>query len=304
MPNRQKCKSGRLYENVSLQGLNAWKIGGVAEHYFKPGSLESCAQFLKTYPHNKSVTWLGLGSNLLIRDSGVEGCVIHTLSGLNKCEYDQKQQLFRVQAGVPCCQFSRFVARNNHKDSAFLAGVPGTMGGALAMNAGAHGAELWDFVESVEVINRQGDVVSVPASEFHVSYRFVEAKPNRLDLRNTWFVSASLKFPKGDVESSLEKIKQLLEIRSKTQPINLPNCGSVFRNPPNNYAAKLIEAAGLKGYQVGQAQVSHKHANFIVNLGGASSCDIEKLIAEMQQQVFAKYQCQLNLEVKIIGKSI
>jgi UDP-N-acetylmuramate dehydrogenase len=302
MKNQQKSEFGKIHHNVSLRKLNAWRIGGEAEHYFSPKTLEDCQNFLKQYPKDKDITWLGLGSNMLIRDQGVSGCVIHTLSGMRDKYYDKSRAMFYVQAGVPCCQLSRFVARNHHHKAEFLAGVPGTMGGALAMNAGAHGAELWEFVEAVDVINRAGEIIHVRASEYIVGYRHAYPKPERLDLQNTWFVAAYLKFPKGDMRTGLQKIGDLLAIRARTQPINQPSCGSVFRNPPQTYAAKLIEASGLKGHRVGKAEVSLKHANFIVNLGGASSSDVEQIITDIKDTVSNKYKYNLDLEVKIIGK--
>lgn len=298
-----KCQYGKLLHNVPLQKLNAWRIGGSAEEYFKPNSLEDCSAFLKSRKNNENLTWLGLGSNLLIRDEGIQGCVIHTLSGMKKKVFDDKKNLFYAQAGVPCCQLSRFIARNHYHGAEFLAGVPGTMGGALAMNAGAHGAELWEFVESVDVINRSGDIINVPASEYIVGYRSVRPKESRIDLQDTWFVAGYMRFPKGDMRSALEKIRDLLAIRARTQPINQPSCGSVFRNPDGAYAAQLIEAAGLKGYRVGGAEVSKKHANFIVNVDNAKASDVERVILDVQSAVLDRYDYKLDLEVKIVGNN-
>ena len=157
MDKQQKFDFGKVLNNVSLRKLNAWRIGGEAEHYFSPKTLDECQKFLKYYPKEKDITWLGLGSNMLIRDHGISGCVIHTLSGMRDKFYDKSKGVFYVQAGVPCCQLFRFVARNNHHNSEFLLEFL-ELWEELAMNAGAHGAQLWEFVESVDVINRSGEL--------------------------------------------------------------------------------------------------------------------------------------------------
>jgi UDP-N-acetylmuramate dehydrogenase len=178
----------------------------------------------------------------------------------------------------------------------FLAGIPGTMGGALKMNAGAFGGETWTIVDKVEMINAQAEVTIRAKQAFEIAYRSV------IGLHNEWFLSAQLQLLKGDSLSSQQQIKALLEKRNASQPTNKPTCGSVFKNPPGDYAARLIEACGLKGYQVGGAIVSEKHANFIVNLGNATAVDIETLIAHIQSRVQAEYGIDLQTEVCRIGE--
>jgi UDP-N-acetylmuramate dehydrogenase len=196
-----------------------------------------------------------------------------------------------IEAGVPCARVARFCVDNGLVEAEFLAGIPGTMGGALAMNAGAFGGETWAIVECVEMLNRNGVTHLRTPSEFEIGYRSVK-KPNE-----EWFLAAELRLKKGDTSSSLQHIKALLEKRAVTQPTNLPSCGSVFKNPQGDYAARLIEKSGLKGYRIGGACVSEKHANFIVNMNKATAADIEALIDYVQAQV--KKQCSVDLQTEV-----
>jgi len=202
---------------------------------------------------------------------------------------------FRVEAGVSCARFARYAARQRNLGLEFLTGVPGTIGGALAMNAGAHGGETWQFITAVETIDNEGVIRTRLPKDFKISYRHVE-RPKK-----EWFVAGHFKCHKGDPEEGKERIRKLLEHRSRTQPTGDYSCGSVFRNPSNDYAARLIEASGLKGYHHGGAQVSEKHANFIINSKNATAQDIEELINHVRQQVLIKHNVNLIPEVHIIG---
>jgi UDP-N-acetylmuramate dehydrogenase len=288
--------TGILLKNAPLKAYSSWQAGGLANQIYKPANREDLQIFLRQLPENEPVLWLGLGSNTLVRDGGFPGTVIVTqgrLMGLTQVE----PLVVKVEAGVACATFARFCARQSLAGVEFLAGVPGTMGGALRMNAGCFNGQTWDHVLFVESIDRQGNITIETPEDFSIAYRHVERMGEK------WFLSGSFKLQSGDKATSLNRIKALLERRAKTQPTNEPNCGSVFRNPPNDFAARLIEQSGLKGYKMGGAQVSVKHANFIINDGSAKALDIEMLIDYVQQQVHEKMGVFLTREVHIIGKS-
>lgn len=287
--------TGKLLLNESLANYNSWRVGGCAKQLYLPHDIQDLKNFLITLPKNEMLTWIGLGSNLLIRDQGLNNTVIVTQGGLNQMALLPETNTVRIEAGVACPTAARFCARLGLTGIEFLAGVPGTIGGALKMNAGAHGSETWDFVFATETIDRQGNLHIRAANNYTVNYRHVETPDNE------WFVAAHFKLIPGDKEKSLQRIKELLAHRQATQPINLPNCGSVFRNPPGDFAAKLIEACGLKGKSIGGASVSTKHANFIINENNASAKDIENLIELISNEVANKHGVNLIREVHILG---
>lgn len=286
-----------VYQNVELKNFNSWKVGGKAEHLLICNDKNILSSYIKSRKIKPPLTFLGLGSNLLIRDGGIKGTVVVMHGGLSQINKDK--ELIYAEAGVSCSKLAKFSAKKEKIDSAFFAGIPGTVGGALAMNAGCYGSETWDFVHKVLMINMDGDQVIRNKSDFEVGYREVK---NKIKLES--FLAAWFKFPKGNREDAEKKIKDLLVHRKNTQPLNWPTAGSTFRNPEKNYAAKLIEDCGLKGYKVGGAQVSEKHANFIVNLGNASASDIEKIILYIQKVVLDKKNICLQREIKIIGDQI
>lgn len=290
-----------ILQNVDIARYTTLKTGGRAESVFVPKSIDQLSQVLQQTPMNVPITFLGLGSNALIPDSGIKGLVIILQgSGLNQIQLvgEQHNATVVAQAGVACGQFARFCARLGFTDMEFMAGIPGTIGGALAMNAGCYGWETWDLVSTVKTMDRAGQIHDRAKSDFDIAYRSTVLTNN---IKPEYFVSAEFHLNIGEKSTSLDNIKQLLSQRNQSQPTNYPNCGSVFRNPLNNYAAKLIEACGLKGTKVGGAQISEKHANFIVNLGGASTQDILSLINLMQNSVKQKFNIQLEQEVKYLG---
>ncbi len=295
MEQMQGLYRGKLQANVSLDNFTTWKVGGPAEYFFQPADLDDLATFLQHLPAEYPVVWLGLGSNTLIRDQGLPGVVIAPLGKLKQLSV-LEDGLVRAEAGVSCAQVARFCARQGLEGAEFLAGVPGTMGGALAMNAGCHGSETWEHAAKVETINRQGHIQCRPADDFHVEYRYVESPANE------WFVAGYLQLQQGEREASLQKIRELLDRRARTQPTSEPTGGSVFRNPPGDYSARLIEHCGLKGFSIGGARVSEKHANFIVNEGTATAADIESLISHVADVVEQKSGIRLITEVHILGK--
>jgi len=285
---------GDLKFNEPMSAHTSWRAGGPADRCYRPADLQDLQQFLMTLPADEPLYWVGLGSNLLVRDGGIRGTVILPFGGLDTLQLMEADKL-RAGAGVACAKVARFAVRAGLVGAEFLAGIPGTMGGALAMNAGAFGGETWPLVSSVQTLDRSGELhVRTPAS-YQVCYRSVVGP------RDEWFVAVDLQLKKGDSAAAQARVKELLERRSATQPTQQPSCGSVFRNPPHDFAARLIESCGLKGERIGNAQVSEKHANFIVNLGQARAADIEALMRYVQSQVKQKHGVWLEPEVRILG---
>jgi UDP-N-acetylmuramate dehydrogenase len=285
---------GTLLNNEPLAKYTSWRVGGPAQHLYIPENKADLIEFIASLPAGEPLYWMGLGSNLLVRDGGIRGTVINTRGRLKEMYLADSERVY-VEAGVPCAHVARFCADLGLTGAEFLAGIPGTMGGALKMNAGAFGGETWSIVEKVEMINPRGEVIQRDHHEFEVAYRSVKG------LADEWFLSAQLKLNKGNSEASQQHIKALLEKRNASQPTNKPTCGSVFKNPPGDYAARLIEACGLKGFAIGGAVVSEKHANFIENRGNASSEDIEALIEHIQTQVQTQFGISLHTEVCRVG---
>lgn len=287
---------GRILPREPLAAYTSWRVGGVADYVYIPADIDDVADFLQQLPMDVPLLWLGLGSNMLIRDGGIDGVAIVTqgaLNGITQCD----SFIIRAEAGVSCAQIARHTARLGLTGIEFLAGIPGTVGGALAMNAGCYGGETWQQVCKVETINRAGRRQVRLASDFEVSYRHVKGPANE------WFVAAYFELRAGEKKRSLEDIRLMLEKRNMSQPTSWPNSGSVFRNPPGNYAARLIEQSGLKGASIGSARVSEKHANFIINEGKAKAADIESLILQVADVVEKQQGIRLHPEVCIVGKT-
>ncbi len=287
---------GMLLFNEPMSQHTSWRVGGPADCLYKPADLEDLVEFLAVLPSTEPLFWLGLGSNLLVRDGGIRGTVILTAGLLSEIDLVNDTEL-RVESGVFCAKVARFSARKHLTGVEFLAGIPGTMGGALAMNAGAFAGETWDRVTSVETIDRYGQIHYRLPSDFQISYRQVTMPAEE------WFVAAQWQLSPGDAASSLATIKRYLAVRNTRQPTQLASCGSVFRNPEKDFAARLIEASGLKGLTVGGACVSEKHANFIINTGHASADDIEQLIDKIKITVKQQQGVQLHTEVHRIGEA-
>lgn len=287
---------GDLRHDEPMSQHTSWRVGGPARSWYRPADLEDLCLFLSGLSPDEEIVWLGLGSNLLVRDGGVAGTVISTLGVLGELGMLDDSTL-RAEAGVTCAKVARFSASHALAGGEFLAGIPGTVGGALAMNAGAFGGETWSSVVAVETVDRFGTLRHRDPEDFNVGYRHVEGPAGE------WFVAAQFRFIPGDADESRERIRGLLAQRGASQPTQMPSCGSVFRNPPGDHAARLIEVCGLKGYCIGGACVSEKHANFIVNTGNASAADIEALIAQVRDQVEARHGVCLMPEVHVVGKS-
>ena len=281
------------YYNELLSKHTAWKVGGPADIFFTPQNRDDLSNFLKSN-HGKQITWLGNGTNVLVRDGGIRGAVISTKKSIDKISMETKNSC-RVEAGASCMDLALFAEKNQLGPAAFFSGIPGSIGGALTMNAGSFGMETWDLVKEVEVINEKGDISFIEKESFDIAYRTV-IFPFRL-----WFLSCSM-FLSSDEETTKDNLIELRNQRIKTQPLSEDTCGSVFKNPPGNYAGALIEGSGLKGFKIGSASISEKHANFIVNQGGATAGDIENLINHTRQVVKKNYDIDLQLEVRILGE--
>ncbi len=286
---------GDMKYNEPMSRHTSWRAGGLADQFYTPLNEEDLSELLASLSAKEFLFWLGLGSNLLVRDGGIRGTVISLKGSLSEIKLLDEKKI-QIGAGASCAKLARFCSKNNLIGGEFFAGIPGLLGGALAMNAGAFGGETWDYVESVTTMDRQGNIYQHKSQDYQTAYRKVTGPEGE------WFVSAVLKFEKGDGEKAAENIRQLLHKRAQTQPTGLPSCGSVFRNPENDYAARLIEVSGLKGKKIGGAIVSEKHANFIINENNASAADIEQLIYFVQRQVKEKQGIELQTEVKIIGE--
>ena len=279
----------------------SWLAGGHARLFYQPADVPDLGAFLRTLDPMLPILFVGLGSNLLVRDAGFPGAVIfthHALTGVHLENRDGPSLGVFAGAGVPAPHVARFVAKHGGADAEWMAGVPGTVGGALAMNAGCYGGETWNHVASVETIDRAGDLHTRTASDYEIAYRHVHLKSSAEE----WFVSARFTFGPGDEKAALTRMRELLAKRVATQPLNQPNAGSVFRNPEGDHAARLIESCDLKGFTIGGAQVSPRHANFIVNVGGATAADIESVIDHVHATVASRTGVDLVQEVRIVGE--
>jgi len=286
---------GKLYQNHLLAEYTFWKIGGAAEYFYEPVDLEDLKLLLQSW-HEGPITILGAATNVLIRDKGIKGLVIYLRNCLNESN-ELDNSTLRAEAGVGLARLLQKCMSLGMTGAAFMAGIPGTVGGALAMNAGAYGDCIWKHVVAVETINRFGEIKLRPAEEFIANYRQVIGLG-----AEEWFVRAQLVFVRGDVQEMQCQVSEHLQKRKSSQPLDLPSCGSVFRNPPGDYAARLIEVVGLKGRQIGGAKISEKHANFIVNCGKALASDVEALMREIMLTVNRVHKIDLIPEIHILGE--
>ncbi|HYL90367.1 MAG TPA: UDP-N-acetylmuramate dehydrogenase [Burkholderiales bacterium] len=288
---------GQLKADEPMSRHVTWRAGGNADRSYMPADLDDLGAFLRQLPPSEPLLFVGLGSNLLVRDGGWRGTVVLMHSAKLRPRLDNG--LIYAEAGVASPKVARFAALQSLEGAEFLAGVPGCVGGALAMNAGCYGGETWDIVERAVTIDRSGKLAVRGKEEFEIGYRHCEPKP----AREEWFAAAWFRLQRGDGDTSRGVMKELLARRIATQPLSLPNAGSVFRNPPKDHAARIIESCGLKGFSRGAARVSEKHANFIVNpKGAASASDIEWLIQHIQRMVYQMKGVVLQTEVRIVGE--
>ena len=295
MARRGNRESLRLSYDEPMSRHTSWRIGGTADVFFRPASVTELTDFLAGLGKGQDILWIGLGSNLLVRDGGVRGVVICTLDLASRIKRLNDGRV-SVGSGVPCAALARQCTRWQLGPAAFFAGIPGTVGGALAMNAGAFGGETWDSVESVDTLDRSGRLRARARSDFLVGYRSVAG------VSGEWFLGATLALS-SDPAADMSQLAEMRRRRDRTQPLGVRSCGSVFRNPPGDFAARLIEASGLKGRRVGDAMVSDKHANFIINRGRATARDVERLIGEIRHRVEADTGVVLELEVRVVGEN-
>ncbi len=306
---------GEMRFDVPMRKHTSWRAGGVAQRVYRPANMDDLREFLRALPEDEPLVAVGLGSNLLVRDGGLRGTVLLLHGALNGLRQEESGSIY-VEAGVAGAKLARFASLHNLRGAEFFAGIPGTIGGMLVMNAGCYGSEIWEKIEHVQTLNRRGELSVRAPRDYEIGYRSVkkieeqesgregEGLSSNLNHQSSeeLFVSATMKFEAGDGDVARQEIKALLGKRIASQPLNLPNAGSVFRNPPGDHAARLIQQCGLKGKRIGGAQVSEKHANFIVNTGDATAADIENLIHEVRAIVAAQTGVQLHPEVRIIGE--
>jgi len=288
---------GELRFNEPMSRHTSWRVGGTADYFYVPADRQDVIELMRCLPGNLPIHWIGLGSNLLVRDGGVDGIVIKTSKALSTITLEGEGRIY-IEAGVSCAKVARTSAQNGLTGGEFLAGVPGSFGGALAMNAGAFGGETWPLVQSVDCVDRDGNCICISSDEINFSYRHVELP------QGYYLLSGVLKLETAeDGIDGKGKIKDLLEKRSASQPIQSANAGSVFKNPEGDYAARIIEALGLKGHAIGDACFSDVHSNFIINRGNCCAQDIESLIVLAQKKAAEKLDVTLEAEVRVIGRS-
>lgn len=291
---------GVLRFDEPMHKHTSWRAGGAADRAYTPADAEDLAVFLARVPADEPLLFAGLGSNLLVRDGGFRGTVVFLHGALGRIELDGDGLVF-AEAGVASPKVARFASMHAFEGAEFLAGIPGTVGGALAMNAGCYGAETWERVAKVQVIDRRGAVMERTPDAYDIGYRHCTLRD--ASAGDEWFLGAWFRFVPGDGDAARARIKEFLSRRIATQPLSQPNAGSVFRNPAGDHAARLIQSCGLKGHRIGGAEVSTKHANFIVNTGAATAADIEQLIHLVRETVERECAVRLEPEVRIVGRA-
>ena len=283
---------GRLAADAPLGPQTWFGAGGPAEVLFRPADTEDLAAFLKALPRDVQVTVLGVGSNLLVRDGGVKGVVVRLMRGFTGIAVEGNELL--AGAGAPDLNVALTARDHALAGLEFLSGIPGTIGGAVAMNAGAYGGELAEVLISAEAVDRAGKVHRVSASELGFSYRHSEAPADWI------FTSARLRAQPGDQLAIARRIAEIDATRTDSQPRSRTG-GSTFVNPPGHKAWELIDQAGCRGLRIGEAQVSEKHCNFLINLGAATATDLEELGEEVRRRVLEKSGVRLEWEIRRLG---
>tara|TARA_R110000824_G_scaffold32788_7_gene105671 strand:- start:13723 stop:14619 length:897 start_codon:yes stop_codon:yes gene_type:complete len=284
---------GKLTEGAALAPLVWFKSGGPAQWLFEPKDSDDLQQFLRDLDPAIAVWPLGLGSNLIIRDGGMSGVVVRLGKAFASIEADGL--VLRCGAGAPGISVASTARDNGIAGMEFLRGIPGTIGGAVRMNAGAYGREVCDILQSAEVMLRNGDLVTIPLAEMGYTYRHSALPEGAI------VVSATFQGESGVPEIIGAEMKRIAEEREASQPLRTKTGGSTFKNPDGKKAWQLVDEAGCRGLQMGQAQVSEKHCNFLINLGGASSADIEALGDEVRKRVKAHSGIELHWEIQRVG---
>jgi UDP-N-acetylmuramate dehydrogenase len=284
---------GRLMANQALAAMTWFRVGGPAQILFTPEDEEDLAYLLKNLPAEIPVTVVGLGSNLIVRDGGVPGVVIRLGRGFNEITVEGNR--IRTGTGVPDVKVARAAQEAGLAGLAFLRGIPGGIGGALRMNGGAYGRETKDALVEARAVDRQGRVHVLSNADMHYTYRHCGAPEDFI------FTQALFQGEPGDRDAIAAEMDKITESREATQPIKSRTGGSTFKNPPNNKAWKVIDAAGCRGLKIGNAQVSEMHCNFLINLGDATAADIETLGETVRQRVKENSGVELDWEIKRIG---
>ncbi len=292
---------GRLEQQVAMAHHVSWHAGGMASASYWPADCDDLREFVRRQPADAALLLVGNGSNLLVRDGGFDGTVIFT-AGLQKLQIELAppahgyRQVY-AEAGVAATQLAKFAAANGLTGLEFLAGIPGTVGGCVAQNAGCFGSESWDCIDRVNMLNRRGELIQRSHAEFEVGYRRVEP----LIEVGEWFAGAWFDLREADGSAAMRTVHEFIAKRRDSQPLDMPNAGRAFRNPQDNFAARLIQLAGMAGARLGGARVSERHPNFVINGGDASASDIERLIDLVAERVQEKFGVRLQCDVRIVG---
>ncbi len=286
---------GRLIAGQDLSAVTWFRVGGPAQLMFQPADTEDLAAFMKALPNDVPVLPIGLGSNLLVRDGGVSGVVIRLPArGFGHVNSEGAQRL-RVGAAVPDKKLAEIAARSNISGFSFYAGIPGGVGGALRMNAGAHGDETCDRLVSVTAVTREGEIITLTKEQLGYSYRHSRAPSDLI------FTEALYQGAPGNEQVIRAQIQEVIEHRERAQPIREKTGGSTFKNPEGTSAWKVIDAAGCRGLQIGGACMSDLHCNFMINTGEASADDLERLGETVRARVLEHCSIALEWEIKRLG---
>jgi UDP-N-acetylmuramate dehydrogenase len=289
----------RLRLAEPLARYTSMKIGGPADIFIAVETRSALASVLGLLRiHDTPVCLLGNGSNVLISDRGVRGAVLQLTADFRKAVWLEEGDFIRVRVGAahPVTQLVREAARKGYAGLEFAEGIPGTVGGALVMNAGAYGSEFETIIEQVEALTADGQAITLSRAQMTFTYRDSHLPDG------TVVTGVTMRLRKGEPAQVSSKLRELVSKRKSSQPSGLPNSGSMFRNPPGDYAGRLIEAAGLKGKRYGQAQIAERHANFIVNLGGAKAEEVRQLMELARAEVRRQFGMELVAEVKLLGE--
>lgn len=285
---------GEVQADVALAKRTTMAVGGAARWLFRPSDASALQQAMTAIPATVRILPLGRGSNLLINDQGFDGLVLD-LGAMQHIQRDG--DMIQAGAGARMPKLAQYAAKASLAGLEFMATVPGDVGGGVAMNAGAFGQQLSDSLLCIQVVLRDGSLQKLDAEVLQMNYRHT-ILPSACVV-----VEASMSLKRAVADDIRQRMREMRQKRSESQPLDQPNCGSVFKNPTGDFAARLIEQAGLKGHRLGQAQISSTHANFIVNHGGATASDVLALIRLAQLEVKVKFGVKLEPEVRILGES-
>ena len=291
---KQESVRGSIRENAPLAGTNWFGVGGAAELLFKPADAADLAAFIKQKNAAQPVTVIGVGSNLIIRDGGLQGAVIRLGRGFTDIKIEG--DIVEAGAAVLDVNLARYTAGEGRAGLEFLSGVPGTVGGALAMNAGAYGHETKDVLIKAEAVTPEGEIITLDIADMQYSYRKYGG-PNGVIFTRAWFQTTT-----DSPEATLARIAEIQTKREASQPIRERTGGSTFKNPEGYKAWELIDKAGCRGLMIGAAQMSELHCNFMINTGGATAADLEALGEEIIKRVKASSGVTLEWEIKRLGK--